>query len=555
MGVPRLFKYISDRHPTHIRRFEKGTYTCNVDYMYIDSNAILHNVAQRVWNYGQHKRVLYAYTPFGKLTKEQKTIRTYEMYFEEIVELTKIVVPTKVLYIAIDGVAPAGKICQQRERRFQAASKNAGTDFNSNVISPGTVFESNLTNYMYYAIRKEMSTNPAWKDLEVIFSPPTVPGEGEHKILDYIRSIDKPIRNRSTHCMYGPDGDLIMLTLATHCPHFLLLKEDAFDPQCVMYYILNMGRIGRDLTRDMNGSATAIDDFILIGFFVGNDFLPKVQMFHMLENGLDTMIGVYNSLGLPLSNGSGEVIMDNFHRFVIRVASFEIAELERQATVNVRDTRFVNRTLLRHMTHGRVNLKTYADAYYDKARVTDPAGVLHSGVKEMCHSYVRMMVWVFMYYTKGCPSFMDYYPYYYAPLMTDLARTTFSHVNISFDHADPLTPFQQLLCVLPANDRSLLPSPYHKLMIRSSPIFEFYPSTFDIDYEGKLQEYQGVALLPFIDIPKVVECYNSVKTVYTYKRNTLGRVRTFKRDDRTTECRRYTSAYGTIHDCRIHARS
>ena len=64
----------------------------------------------------------------------------------------------------------------------------------------------------------------------VVFSGPDVPGEGEHKVMDMVRE-DKAAKGadwrpgQSRHCMYGLDADLIMLSLVTHEPFFVLLRE------------------------------------------------------------------------------------------------------------------------------------------------------------------------------------------------------------------------------------------------------------------------------------------------------------------------------------------
>lgn len=131
---------------------------------------------------------------------------------------------------------------QQRARRFK--TKKAALEaaeaaamrgepppdtepFDSNCITPGTEFMDRLIAHLRFFIRKKIAEDAEWQRPVVILSGPDVPGEGEHKIMEYmrIRKASPEYMPNERHCMYGLDADLVMLSLVTHEPRFCLLRE------------------------------------------------------------------------------------------------------------------------------------------------------------------------------------------------------------------------------------------------------------------------------------------------------------------------------------------
>ena len=74
---------------------------------------------------------------------------------------------------------------------------------------------------------KKLLKNVLIFKLKIVLSGSDVPGEGEHKIMDYIRRTTKKNEydHKTTHCVFGMDADLIILTLSTHMPNIMIIRE------------------------------------------------------------------------------------------------------------------------------------------------------------------------------------------------------------------------------------------------------------------------------------------------------------------------------------------
>jgi len=204
------------------------------DNLYIDLNGVIHPCS--------HPEV------GPQPTTEEEM---YENVCKYIDRLFRVMRPRKLLYLAIDGVAPRAKMNQQRSRRFRSAQEarelveleshvrveleKAGQKapppkqaWDSNVITPGTPFMIQLATYLRFYIRKRISQDKAWRQIRVIFTDASLPGEGEHKIMSHIRlQRSQPGYNPNlVHVLHGLDADLIMLALATHEAHFYISREE-----------------------------------------------------------------------------------------------------------------------------------------------------------------------------------------------------------------------------------------------------------------------------------------------------------------------------------------
>ncbi len=536
MGVPRLFPWFRYTYPDNVVLLQEGQAApWLVDGFYLDGNAILHPAMQRVLNYGPHKS--YLMDPYGELTDAEKLLKVYELFFESILQLTRMVQARQLIYLALDGTAPIAKQNQQRQRRFMSAqrpSDESGVEVEvepsvSNQITPGTQFMNDLSDYIQFHIRNEMNQgNSLWRRLKIVYSPSSTPGEGEHKLLKYIRHIEtlKKSTNESfTHAFFSPDADILILSMTSYAREIYWVRS---DPVALGYYqVSEVGPIGLKMAHDFglmtNTKSTknaqvlrkyAIQNFAFLGFFVGNDFLPRIQMFLTLDEGLDHTISLFKTF-VRNHGEDGWMVKDSallkngLTRLIETYAKGEQGYLTSQVTDPNKqppEERFINHTLqscLAKNDQGQltIDMILYRQAYYTKA------GVDSEDVPLMCHDYIKTLYWIYRYYTDELPSWTWSYKYHYAPLMTDLALylemvsdDEWQTIMI-FDKAQPSHPYQQLLSVLPPSDASYLPEEYRWWVGSESPLVRdgYYPSHVEVDCEGKMMDHQCIALLPFLD--------------------------------------------------------
>lgn len=77
----------------------------------------------------------------------------------------------------------------------------------------------------------------------------------------------------------------------------------------------------------------------------------------------------------------------------------------------------------------------------------------------LCGAYISGIQWVLHYYYNGVASWGWFYPYHYAPKISDLVNIQ-KFQDHTFELGKPFSPYEQLMGVLPKLSKKLLPPAY-----------------------------------------------------------------------------------------------
>lgn len=554
MGIPSYFSYLVKNHAQIIQKLtnslsaSKNNSHFLVNHFYLDCNSIIYDAVHHI--------------DFEHLTdRDVTTIISYVL--KKIDEYILLIAPNTNIFIAFDGVAPVAKLNQQRERRYKSLyqtqiSKSIFKEgkkdvWNTTAITPGTAFMKELNQRVKTYFKDPLRYGVK----KIIVSCSDEPGEGEHKLFEYMR------RNPEEHSgpdkrtiVYGLDADLIMLSinhlpiaeniyLFRETPHFIQSLNRDLEPN--EHYLLDIPQLAEVITQDMNlmntksseshhrlgGPGGRTYDYIFLCFLLGNDFLPHFPALNIRTGGIDKLLNAYKMI----LGGTSEVLTDgecihwgNVRKVIEFLAIHEEKYIQEEMKLRDRREKTYYPTDTPENIFKKFDVlptyerelekyiqpfdngweKRYYEVLFPEEDSGSTANKSHKEkVDRICISYLEGLEWTMKYYTSGCCHWRWNYPYHYPPLLKDLMKhiplwknkdffmKNYCKKNPQSHHLQPLHELVQLCYVLPRQSLSLLSPKLYTLL--TTKYSHWYPE--DCEYIWAFCKYFWESHVQLPEIP------------------------------------------------------
>lgn len=528
MGIPSYFSHIIKNYPNILRTFKKGT--TDFHHLFMDCNSIIYDEVRKL----QEDSETFDNEQFENLLI-QRVINMIGVYIEYIQ-------PSDFVYIAFDGVAPFAKMNQQRTRRHKGmitskinhviGMEECNMKWTTSNITPGTLFMNKLSSRVAKAFG---GLETHYRVKKIIVSCSDEPGEGEHKLFQYIRSHNEGFQNKNM-VIYGLDSDLIMLSLF-HCEIFNNLyifretpefgKGILTEQQCSAEYMyMHIHSLARAILIEMNCDKeqyARLYDYMFMCFLLGNDFLPHFPSLNIRTMGIDVLLDTYKKL--IGNHGQKNLVSKDKHiewkwvnQFLSELAKDEKKRLleeykirdkmslRKWKTHSVDERDFVVQSvpiIHRYKEHYIMPEQPYWENRYYESLFGKECN--YKDVKRVCDNYLEGLEWVFKYYTQNCPDWKWSYRYHYPPLFKDLCQhlpqkpKEVALIDETKTTA-PFSPYVQLAYVLPRQNHHLLPSDIEEYLSKHAS--DLYVRQEELQYEWAFCRYfwESHVVLPSISM-------------------------------------------------------
>ena len=523
MGIPSYFSHIVKNHRTIIKKY--NPLKKKIDNLYLDCNSIIYDSMREIKDVcSNHK--------FEKVLIE--TVNKKIVYYINLIK------PKNKVFIAFDGVAPVAKLDQQRNRRYKSwfeknfcekhTPKSETFHWNSVAITPGTKFMEKLGRGVELFFKNKNMCNVS----EIIVSSSCFEGEGEHKIFEYIRE-NHTYHKKTSTAIYGLDADLIMLTLNhlhianelylfRETPHFIKSIDKTLDPNT--NYLMDIPELADKLVEDFCGEITdketkkrVLFDYILLCFFLGNDFMPHFPALNIRTDGIARLTETYKDVMMKnkkfITDGEN-IHWKNLRKYVSALAEEEHKYIKTEYKKRRKQkTRIHDKTSEDYILNSLMDVplkdraceeyinpfeRGWRERYYNELFDID---IDDKRCQEICKNYLEGLEWTMNYYTTGCKDWRWTYKYDYPPLLTDLIKYIpyFDVEMLKRKEKNPVKEVVQLSYVVPRPYLYLLPRNLDKKILSEKP--EWYDTDCGMRWSFCRYFWESHVMLPHIDINKL----------------------------------------------------
>lgn len=286
-----------------------------IHYLFMDFNSIVYNIVPTVLKKYEDKKLT-------NITLEKKIIDEVVKYTKHLV--SDIVRPSKMLYIAFDGVAPRAKMVQQRSRRYKAIQieefqtklrtelgmEDKLNHFETSIhMTPGSQFMTKLSK-KFLEIIKEKGFTTYSNDIKVIFSDSSIPQEAEHKYLHIIKELrDNKNTENDNVVILSPDADTIVLSISTHKNNIYIIKQpDLSDKNQLKFenfefIYLSIDKCKEHFYNEIKGEynknidySKILIDYLFCTMITGDDFVVSLPILKIAKEGLTRILGYYKKI-------------------------------------------------------------------------------------------------------------------------------------------------------------------------------------------------------------------------------------------------------------------
>lgn len=586
MGLPGFFAWLLKKYKEQkeLKMIMKDV-PQRAKRLYIDANCAFHPQCFKVLEHIEDE------TKIDII--EDKMIKRIINYIEYLIDYVN---PEELVYISVDGVAPKAKIKQQRMRRFRSVddaiikeeirkkhNKKTATKWSNTVITPGTEFMEKLHKELDEHFKKKT------RKIKYIYSSYHTMGEGEHKILQHIKKDLSDKNNKDIYIIYGLDADLFFLSMASQKDNIYLLRESSqFEGDkriknglldVVKDVAEDLRYVSVDITKEMYNEEILkmimskyeneiylyekvykkeeienkdektkknfCNDFIVICYLLGNDFLPHFPSIDIKKGGLDMILDSYCDIYLKNSKSNMIELKDG----IVKLNNDMFKEL--LISLGLKEYEYFTDTLVKYKHFNEKRRCLESDPYLKELwqienmkniKIEDPVKLgyskedewkfryynhyfntsenMNETISDTCKNYLEGIVWVTKYYFEECTDWRWQYNYNHAPFISDLGEyfndTSYKFEKVQHHKRDAISPCVQLMSVLPPQCSNELPISYRYLVTDTgSPVIDMFPKKVEIDMLNKDQLWQCIPLVPLLNEMRIIEAIKTYKLKLT----------------------------------------